>query len=119
MRLTEMTPLLPVRLIEHPGHRDQKVHGRRGSGPPDLKEQLDKLDAGLRTIRGAERIVAIDPKTGKVTLNKGNDGTAVTLTLQDDIALAGIYPAVAQSFTVAATRLGVSPQKVQAVVWVR
>lgn len=38
MRLTETTPLLRVRLREHPGHPDQKVHGRKGAAPVDSPE---------------------------------------------------------------------------------
>lgn len=88
MRLIETTPLLMVRLVEHPGHPDQKVHGRKGAGP-DHTEQLSKLDAELRTIRGAERIVAIDPKSGKVVFDKGADGAAIELTYANDVAIAG------------------------------
>ena len=78
-----------ARLLEHPGHGDQKVHGRRGAGAPDLKGQISKLDTELRGIRGAERLVCIDPKTGKVTLDKGADGFQVALTHHDDLAMAG------------------------------
>ncbi len=81
-----------ARLLEHPGgagHK-QKSHGRKGEGAaPNLDKQLAELDAGLRTVRGAERLVAIDPGTGKVVLDKGQGGTAVELTQADDVALAG------------------------------
>lgn len=83
----------PMLLLEHLGNKhDQKSHARKGAGRPQstrLKEQLKTLDADLRTIRGAERIVAIDPATGKVTLDKGGPGTAVEITLEDDIAMMG------------------------------
>ena len=48
MRLIEMTPLLPVRLTEHPGHSSQKVHGRKGAASASTRDDAPhRDDAGL------------------------------------------------------------------------
>jgi hypothetical protein len=75
-------------LLEH-GNHNQKSHGRRGAGAGVSSEQIAKLDAELRTIRGAERLVALDPATGEVKLDIGDTGNKVGLTLKDDLAIAG------------------------------
>ena len=74
--------IVEARLLEHPGHPDQKVHGRRGGGG-----DLASLDAELRSVRGGERLVGM--KDGKVVLDKGGPGTSIQLNHADDMALAG------------------------------
>jgi hypothetical protein len=53
MRLIETTPVTYlVRLKEHPGHPDQKVHGRKGSGHAVAEDR-----PGPQHVNGLRRLV--------------------------------------------------------------